>query len=189
MKASISEGNIGLEVIQFPCTLWSLFQKRSSSLLNTRYNNQEKNIAGRCLHTTFVRACASPQVCDDRVPAHNSKYSDTRGECRESSNESRVIAPQEIRLRLCRDKQALKRAEKSYHFINLVLDASCFLLAFVNPIFQRRTKVAKFFKRYFPHIDFCGLQPDYLRQSPNRPLNISHLTLTSFDFLCITCVI
>jgi hypothetical protein len=126
MKASISEGNIGLEVIQFPCTLWSLFQKRSSSLLNTRYNNQEKNIAGRCLHTTFVRACASPQVCDDRVPAHNSKYSDTRGECRESSNESRVIAPQEIRLRLCRDKQALKRAEKSYHFINLVLDACVF---------------------------------------------------------------
>jgi hypothetical protein len=122
--------------------------------LNTHYNNHEKNIAGRNLHTTFVGACASPQVCDDRVLLHNSKYSDSRGECRERSNESRVIAPQHIRLRRCRDKQALKRAEKSYHFINLVLDAAYFLPAFLNPIFQRRTKVAKFFERYFPQIDF-----------------------------------
>jgi hypothetical protein len=149
--------------------------------LNTRYNNQEKNIVGRYLHTTFVRACASPQVCDDGVLLHNSKYSDSHGECRERSNESRVIAAQEIRLHRCRDKQALKRAEKSYHLINLVLDPAYFLLAFVNPInlvldaayfllafvtliFQRRTKVVKFFERYFPQIDFCWLQPLYLRQ-------------------------
>jgi hypothetical protein len=67
---------------------------------------------------------------------------------------------QQIRLRRCRDKQALKRTEKSYHLINLVLDDAYFLLAFVNPIklvldaayfllafvtliFQRRTKVVK----------------------------------------------
>ncbi len=157
--------------------------------MNSRYNNQEKNSAGGYLHTTFVGACASPQVCDDRVLLHNSKYSDNRGECRERQNESRVIAAQDIRLRRCRDKQALKRAEKSHHLINLVLDAAYCLLAFVNPIFQRRTKVAKFFERYFPQIDFCWLRPLYLRQSPNWSLDISHLTLTTLDFLCITCMI
>ncbi len=71
-------GKFGLQVIQFPCTLWSLFQKRSSSELNTRYNKQEKNKSREippyhvcpslCLSTSLWWPCSFAQFQIQRQP-------------------------------------------------------------------------------------------------------------------------
>ncbi len=116
-------------------------------------------------------------ILDDRFLLQNSNYSDGHGEPRERYQVSTVFAAHHDWFRdRWGEQQALKRTEKPYHLINLVLDAANFLKRFVITLFGQLGLPVPVFQLYREQIVFTPWQPPHQRQILNLPLKECHVS-------------